>query len=97
MTGEVVGIRDPKPGDSSAHYWDESSKALAAGIDRALPERRNLLLQVSADETKDLLLSRGNGIPGEFYIGDRKTGSLAMLAEQHRDLDPDRLPRKKPL
>ncbi len=96
-TGEVVGIRDPKLGDSSAHYWDESFKALAAGIDRALPERQNLLLQVSGDETKYLLLSRGNGIPGEFYIGDRKTGSLAMLAEQHPDLDPDRLPRKKPL
>ncbi|HEX6704468.1 MAG TPA: alpha/beta fold hydrolase [Albitalea sp.] len=96
-TGEVVGIRSGVIGDAAAHYWDASYKALAAGIDQALPARSNRLLQVSADESRYLLLSSANGVPDEFYLGDRKSGSLALLARQYPGLDPERLPRKTAL
>jgi len=97
LDGEVVGISDARLGDAGIHYWDEDYKRLAAGIDKALPDRFNSLLQMATDGSTYLLWSDGNGIPGQVFIGNRKSGTLALLGEQYPELDPERLPKKQPL
>lgn len=94
-TGDVFGVRDASLGDSGLYVWDPELKAMLARVDRALPERANRLLQFSADGKRYLMYSSGNGIPGQFFIGNRQTREVALLAETYPDLDPAQLARKE--
>jgi dipeptidyl aminopeptidase/acylaminoacyl peptidase len=94
-TGDVFGVRDAGLGDSGLYVWDPELKALLARVDHALPERANRLLQFSADGQRYLMYSSGNGIPGQFFVGNRQTREVALLAETYPDLDPDQLARKE--
>lgn len=94
QTGEVIGIRGGLAGESAEGIWHPGFKALQAGIDRALPERANTLLQFSADGSRYLLHSIGNGEPGQYLVGQRKEGTLSVLAETYPGLAEATLPRK---
>jgi hypothetical protein len=39
----------------------------------------------------------GNGIPGQYYLGDRKTGNLSLVAEAHPDLLEEQMAGKRPV
>jgi dienelactone hydrolase len=98
-TGEVVGVRSAgmHQGDQArTDLWDPQWRALAQAIDKGLPERHNRLLEFSRDEQRYLVHSSGNGVPGQYYLGDRATGELALLAEEHRELDEDVMVGKRP-
>lgn len=92
--GEVIGIRGGLMGDSAEGIWHPGYKALQAGIDRALPGRANTLLQFSADGARYLLHSIGNGEPGQYLVGQRKDGTLSVLADTYPGLAEATLPRK---
>ena len=90
-SGEAVGISASRESGSSAYFWDPGYQRLIAAVDQALPGRRNELLQQLADGSTYLMRSSGNAIPGEYLLGRRAQGALAVLAECHPQLDPARL------
>jgi len=99
-SGEVVGLRsgatDDDSGESRGDLWEPSWRGLAQSIDLGLPGRDNRLLGMSRDERRYLVYSSGNGQPGEYFLGDRRTGELALLAETYPALDPTTLAGKRP-
>ncbi len=99
-TGEVLGLRtrsrqhengESGEGGSRAELWHPQWRALLKAIDLALPKRYNRLMDISRDEQLYLIYSSGNGQPGEYYLGNRRTGELDLLASQHPELDPAKL------
>jgi dipeptidyl aminopeptidase/acylaminoacyl peptidase len=96
-SGRAIGVAGTRDGDLAANFWDPATQALARAIDAALPDRLNRLLQFSADGTRYLLLSSGNGVPGQFLIGDRGHDVLTLLARQYPDLPPELMLRKQRL
>jgi dipeptidyl aminopeptidase/acylaminoacyl peptidase len=96
QTGEAIGLRGAGGafGDSAAGLWHPDYKALLAGIDQALPGRHNVLLQFTADGSRYLVYSIGNGEPGQYLVGMRKEGTLSLLADTYPALAEAQLPRK---
>ncbi|HSI60739.1 MAG TPA: S9 family peptidase [Ideonella sp.] len=103
-TGEVVGLRSGgvdgegdggEGGDARSELWDPAWRALARGIDQALPEHDNRLLGMSRDEQRYLVYASGNGKPGRYFLGDRGTGALSLLGETHANLPPGQLVGKQ--
>jgi dipeptidyl aminopeptidase/acylaminoacyl peptidase len=94
--GEVLGLHD-QGGDERSHWLHPDWKVLAQDLDRALPDRRNWLLQASADERRYLVHSSGNGVPGQYFLGDRETGKLSLMAEQFPQLKGVSLAGKRPV
>ena len=93
-TGEVLGVRGGDGGnddDPRAELWEPNWRAQARAIDQGLPRRENSLLDISRDEQRYVVYSSGNGVPGQYYIGDRRTGELALLGETYPELEEDRL------
>ena len=102
-TGEVLGLRsavngadggDTADGESRSELWDTTWRPQARAIDLALPERDNSLVDISQDEQRYLVHSDGNGKPGLFYLGDRRTGDLVEIGSQYPELDAARLSGK---
>lgn len=83
--GEPVGLADAGL-DERVHWWHPDWQALSQAVDKALPGRRNQLLQTSADERRYLVHSSGQGAPGQYLIGDHDTGKLQLLADQYPQL-----------
>jgi dipeptidyl aminopeptidase/acylaminoacyl peptidase len=96
-THEVIGVRMGLHGDATAGIWDADTKGLLAGIDQALPERRNQLLELSEDGKRYLLYSSGNGVPGQYFVGLKDEGTLSLLVEEYPALSGLALPRKRSL
>jgi dipeptidyl aminopeptidase/acylaminoacyl peptidase len=92
-THEPVGIQGGSDNTGNA-YWDEDYRSLARGLSKALPDRTNTLLQVSDDEGRYLVLSEGNGIPPEYYLGDTRTHSLDRIARTYPQLPEATLVRR---
>lgn len=90
-TGEVIGLRrsaDPEEeGQARAELWSEEWRAQLKGVDAGLPLRDNYLIDISRDEQRYLIYSENSRQPGEFYVGDRKTGELALLGSTYPELD----------
>ena len=99
LTGEVLGLlgdTDDGEGDEQrAEFWDAAWRAQARAIDLGLPRRDNRLIDISGDEQRYVVYSSGNGLPGEYFVGDRRSGELSLLAETYPDLDPARLVGKR--
>jgi pimeloyl-ACP methyl ester carboxylesterase len=93
-TGEAVGIV-ANVASAGPLFWDAGHKALAGGIDKALPKRANQLLQLTDADQVYLLRTAALGEPGEYMVGDRRQGTLELLSEIEPQLDPARLARKK--
>lgn len=93
VSGEVLGVLRGGDEDgnvseeSRAEFWDPAWRAQARAIDQGLPRRENLLLDMTGDEQRYVVHSSGNGVPGEFYVGDRKTGELALLGAAYPEFD----------
>jgi len=98
-TGEVIGVRaDDTEGDGAAarpELWNSAWRAQMRAVDAGLPDRDNRLLQVSLDGQRYVVHSSGNGKPGIYYLGDRRTGELSELGARYPQLDPATLAGKK--
>jgi dipeptidyl aminopeptidase/acylaminoacyl peptidase len=93
-TGEAVGFVSNGQ-NAGAYFWSEDHKALVDRIDKALPKRANRILQLVDQDDVYLLRSFGNGQPGEYLLGQRSKGALAVLAELNAQLDPEHLALKR--
>ena len=91
VTREVIGLRrsaeDDEGGQTRTELWASAWRAQMQAIDAALPQRDNLLLDISRDEQRYLIRSESSRQPREFYIGDRKTGQISLLGGTYPDLD----------
>lgn len=98
-TKEVVGLRGmPQPGAAEgerSELWDEGWRALVQAVDRSLPERDNVLLQISDDGSRYLVFSSGPRQPGEYYVGDRESGRLSLLGQLYPELSAQQLAGKQ--
>lgn len=94
-TGAAIGVDTGVLAESGGNIWDAEYKQLARGIDQALPDRYNRVLQFSADGARYLLYSSGNGVPGSYLVGLRDKGQLSPLAETYPGLAGKALPVKR--
>ncbi len=98
VTGQPVGLRGGVAGEAAAaRYWDPATQALVRAIDAALPERYNRLLQFSADGSRYLLYSSGNGQTPQFMVGDRRNSSMSVLGRPFPELPAGSVARKQAL
>ncbi len=88
--GEGAALEPPR-----GELWREPVRALMRQVDAALPRRYNRLLALSADEQTYLLHSSGNGRPGEYFVGERRSGELATVGRQFPLLAGARLAGKR--
>ncbi len=98
-TGEVIGLRrsaegGEEGGQARAELWGAAWRAQMQAVDAGLPQRDNFLLDISRDEQQYLIYSESSRQPGEYYLGDRKTGELSRLGGTYPDLDVARLAGK---
>ena len=85
-TGEILAIGEPGLGDAARMFLSEPLRELARGVDQALPNRWNWIGGRNDAGTRYFVGSSGNGVPGEFYVGDRQAGTLSLLAESYPQL-----------
>lgn len=99
LTREVIGLRrgadNDGDGPSRTELWSPDWRNQMKAVDAGLPGRDNLLLQISSDEQRYLVYSESSRQPGEYYVGDRKTGELALLGETYPALDVESLAGKQ--
>jgi dienelactone hydrolase len=88
-TDEVIGLHsalEGGEGSTRSDIWSAEWKHQALAIDKQLPNRFNRLQGISQDEQRYLVYSSGNGQPAQYYVGDRQSGVLALLAETYPGL-----------
>ncbi|GAA0368380.1 S9 family peptidase [Bowmanella denitrificans] len=93
-SGEVVGVTHGEA-DNGRVYWDQSYKNFQRALDKVLPNAANIIISMSEDERKYVLLSFQDNKPGIFYLGDRDQGSLDVLSSQYPLLKADNLAGKR--
>lgn len=99
LSGEVLGLVGAEgAGDEeggATTLWSPAWRSLLAGLNQALPGRYNRIIHIGHDEQRFLLYSSGNGQPGQFFVGDRDKGTIALVADTHPELDPALLSGKQ--
>ncbi len=95
-TRDIVGVTmDTADDEQRSEIWDDKLRLLARAIDKALPHRDNRLFDFSHDGSRYLLYSTGNGIPPQYYVGNRTTGDLELVAEPYPMLSAERSSGKR--
>lgn len=100
--GAVLGVQawggsgDGDP-EGRTELWDTTWRQLMQALGQALPGRDNRLIGIGHDEQQYLVYSSGNGQPGEYYAGDRRSGELALIGEDHPALSAATLAGKRPV
>jgi dipeptidyl aminopeptidase/acylaminoacyl peptidase len=95
VTGQAIGLSGTQSESAAASFWDPSAQALARAVDAALPGRVNRLLGFSADGMRYLVFSSGNGLPGEYLVGDKSQHQMQLLNSQYPALAKATLARKR--
>ncbi|WP_052736493.1 alpha/beta hydrolase family protein [Aquincola tertiaricarbonis] len=92
LSGEVLGIAGAGPagddeddGDGGT-LWSPPWRALLKGLNQALPGRYNRIIHMAHDGQRFLLFSSGNGQPGQYFVGDRDKGTIALVADAYPEL-----------
>lgn len=91
---EVVGLYY-NDGSSRSVFWNKEFKAFQAGLDKALPDTNNYLVNLSEDGRKYILFSSNNTQPGTFLFGDRDAKSITHVADVYPKLTKDVLVEKE--
>ncbi len=86
LTRDVIGIRH-----HGRHYWDKGFEAFQKGLEQALPDTYNSIVSFSRDEQSYIVYSESDVMPGGYYIGNRKDGSLYFMFDQYPGIQPDTL------
>lgn len=67
-------------------YLDPADAALAKQIDQALPDTTNSVVSIAADETRLIIHSESDVVPGCFFLLDRGNGKLISLGGTRLEL-----------
>ncbi|GLS27709.1 alpha/beta hydrolase family protein [Marinibactrum halimedae] len=92
ITDKVIGTTFSTK--SGFTFWDPKYIALQNGINKALPDYDNIIVDFSGDERRYLLLSKSDLDAGTYYLGDRDSGQLNLVAYRYRALDPKNMAEK---
>ncbi|SDE04766.1 alpha/beta hydrolase family protein [Kordiimonas lacus] len=76
---------------SEIFYWDDYYKKFHAFINRAIPDRNNLIVGKALDKKAYLILSRSDQEPGVYYHFDLAEKKLSQVTAKHPELDPTTL------
>ncbi len=95
-TRDAVGVYH-RGGEGRHTHWDSSYQALQIGLDRALPDTTNSLIDFSRDEQRYVVYAASDVNPGVFYFGDRKDNELYPFGERYPELSALELSGKEPL
>ncbi|MBT8468175.1 MAG: S9 family peptidase, partial [Deltaproteobacteria bacterium] len=79
------------------HFLDAEWKRLQAMIDGTLPNRTNRIVSRSLDEKTLIVKSESDVVPPEYYVFDRREGSLALLLSAYPKLESLELAPMKPV
>ncbi len=78
-------------------FWDEEYQAFQRGLNKALPDTKNYIYDMSDDERRYLVLATSDIESGTFYLGNRDEGSLVPIARRYEKLDATVMRPKKSL
>ncbi|MCU0302509.1 MAG: S9 family peptidase [Thermoanaerobaculales bacterium] len=92
--GGAVGVLSPTD-ESSYHLWDTEYAAFDAAINRALPDTRNYIVDMSDDGEIYLLYVISGDSPGRYFYGNRSTKQVSVIASSYPMLDGLDLPEMK--
>ena len=87
-SGDVIGIRHGNSTNGRI-YWDKEFERFQQGINKALPNTHNYLVDFSANEDAYILYTENGYTPGIYYLGSKKHKSLSVLLEEYPKLSPD--------
>jgi dipeptidyl aminopeptidase/acylaminoacyl peptidase len=82
LTNDVIGVFHGEA-DGAKVFFDDKYKAFQRGLDQAIPNAYNQVVDFSRDEKKYVLFSSNPEEPGAFYYGDRESKSLSFLLDQY--------------
>ncbi len=85
-TRDVIGVYHGEA-DGRRIYWDEFYKKFQEAVDKALPGTINYLIDFSEDESKYIVYSTSDKVPGTYYLGDSKEKTLKLLSSDYPQLD----------
>jgi dipeptidyl aminopeptidase/acylaminoacyl peptidase len=91
---EVVGLYY-NDGSSRSVFWNKEFQAFQGGLDKALPDTRNYIVNMSADARKYVLYTTNATNPGTYMYGDRDAKTLTHLANRYPELTEDVLIEKE--
>ncbi len=91
---KIVGVAydAERPGTA---WFDEDWARLQNTVDRALPERMNVLAR--GDAPRVLVFSYSDTDPGAYYIFDPDKRRMEFLASVRKDIKPDAMPKRQPI
>jgi dipeptidyl aminopeptidase/acylaminoacyl peptidase len=91
---KIVGVYHDggRPGIA---WFDDGWARIAATVDRALPDRLNLISRGEADRI--LVHSLSDTDPGSWYLLDLDTRKLEFLASERKAIRPSDMPRREPV
>lgn len=90
---KVIGITYSQ--SSGFTFWEPSYKALQKGLDKALPKTDNTIVSFSRDEKRYILLATNDTDAGVYYLGDRNSNQLTVIAERFNGLPPELMSEKQ--
>ena len=81
-------------GGSGYTFWSEKHQALQRGINKALPDTSNYIVNFSADERQVLVLSMSDTHAGNYWYLDRDTKTFEPLAVRYKHLPEAQMAKK---
>lgn len=91
---EVVGLYY-NDGSSRSVFWNKEFQAFQGGLDKALPDTSNYIVNMSEDARKYVLYTTNATNPGTYLYGDRDAKTLSPLAAAYPELTEDVLIEKQ--
>ena len=89
-----IGFRD-----ENFHHvtWDKETSDFEKSIYELFPDKEVYFLGTSDDRNRYLIFAENSSTPGSFYLGDKKLGTLDLVANSYPALANKVLPAKKEL
>ena len=81
-TNDVIGVFHSEA-EGFKVFFDAKLQAFQRGLDKAIPNAYNQVVNFSADERKYILFTSNPKEPGAYYLGDRDTKSLTFVLDEY--------------
>ncbi|WP_245953195.1 alpha/beta hydrolase family protein [Alteromonas aestuariivivens] len=95
-TRDAIGIYHSRA-ENGEYHWQDTRQKFQKALSKALPDVSTTLISFSEDEQTYILFAESDTNPGQYFLGDRKTGALKGLFTLYSELDMASLPKHKRL
>lgn len=86
-TGEVLGISSGS--GAGTVIWSDEHRMIMKAMDNALPDTKTIVFGFTKDEQRFLVYSHSDTHAGDYYLVDRESGSIELVAERYASLAPE--------